>query len=85
MQAGEADKLDVFARTFESVQFRKGMPIDFCVARGNALTTRVDGAPRSTVRSAVLCRALLDIYLGPDPVSRDAKAAFAAGIAGLLK
>lgn len=38
-----------------------------------------------TIESPELVRALFDIYLGPDPVSADAKADFARGLAALLR
>jgi hypothetical protein len=48
------------------------------------MTTKVDGTVRSTVSSPTLCHSLLDIYLGPDPVSHDAKQSFGEGLATLL-
>jgi hypothetical protein len=37
-----------------------------------------------TIESPDLARALFGIYLGPDPVSADAKAAFGRGLSALL-
>lgn len=37
------------------------------------------------IESPELVRALFDIYLGPDPVSLDAKKSFSQGLAALLR
>lgn len=37
------------------------------------------------IQSCVLCRALFDIYLGKDPVSKDAKETFGKSLAAVLK
>jgi hypothetical protein len=61
------------------------MEIVFSTRGGGELRARVDGVDRGSVRSRALCESLLDIYLGRDPVSPDAKRAFGEGLAALMK
>ena len=81
--AGAGDRLAEFSALFDGADFRKGLVITFTADRG-ALVTRVDGREAGTIASRELTHTLFDIYLGPDPVSRDAKDAFGLGLAGML-
>lgn len=48
------------------------------------LTASVGPAQRAPIESRTLCRALFDVYLGEDPIERDARRNIIAGLARLL-
>lgn len=52
---------------------------------GNTLTTKVNGQSRGTIASPNLCKALMNLYLGPNSVTPDAKSSFGAGLAEKIK
>ncbi len=45
---------------------------------------QIDGKHAGTIKSKDLCQSLLAIYLGPSPVSPDAKDSIGTGLAGLV-
>ena len=82
--AGEGALLDEFKRTFDGAHFRKGLEVGFVVGARGRLTVKLDGEQARTFASPLLARSLLEIYVGGDPVSRDAKAAWARGLASMV-
>jgi hypothetical protein len=46
---------------------------------------QVGGKPAGVLTSQALSRALWDIYLGPDPVSKDAKESLGLSLAAVAK
>lgn len=83
-QAGELSTLKQFRAAFDGVDFSKGTEVVFSQV-GGTLTTKVGGAVQSTISSPVLCAALLAVYLGPDPVAKDAKVTFGSNLAAAIK
>lgn len=47
-------------------------------------TAQIDDKFAGTIYSQALCRSLLGIYLGPSPVSPDAKTSIGSGLAHLV-
>jgi hypothetical protein len=84
-KAGEAKTFDAFASLFDGVDFKSGTEVVFSTKGGGKLSTRIDGKEKASLASRALCESLLDIYLGKDPVSPDAKKAFGEGLAALMK
>lgn len=82
-QAGADAELQQFAKTFEGLKLRKGMPLSFCISK-DSLTSKIDGKLAGTIRSRALCEAVLGVYLGRDPVSPDAKQNIGSGLATML-
>lgn len=78
----EGAALDAFKRQFGSVAFRKGLEIAFHFDKsGKTVTTKADGKVLQTIGNATLTKTLLDIYVGSDPVSPQAKKDFGIGLA----
>jgi hypothetical protein len=76
--------MDQFKQQFDGVSFARGTEIVF-VQDGTKVVTKVDGKHMGSISSSVLSNSLFDIYLGPDPVSPDAKATFGKTLAAVLK
>ncbi|XP_023547780.1 fatty-acid-binding protein 1-like [Cucurbita pepo subsp. pepo] len=51
----------------------RGSVIDLSKERGHVLRTMVDGKEVGSIQSQILCRAILDLYIGEDPFDRQAK------------
>ncbi|KAG2422594.1 hypothetical protein HXX76_015921 [Chlamydomonas incerta] len=84
-QAGEPSTLDNFRAQFDSVHFEKGLEIAFTCVDNKKLVTKVAGQEKGSIASPALCSSLFDIYLGTDPVSKDAKTSFGKSLAAALK
>jgi hypothetical protein len=83
--AGAAPVLAAFRAQFAAAAIGKGTRVAFTAAAGGGeLATAVDGRPVGRIASHALVEAILDVYLGPKPVSPGAKAAFAAGAVRVL-
>jgi hypothetical protein len=82
---GDSKTLDAFAALFDGVNFKSGTEVVFSTKGGGKLHTRVDGRDKPELASKVLCESLLDIYLGKDPVSPEAKKAFGEGLAAMMR
>jgi len=54
------------------------------LAEVHVLWAQVNGKVVGTVKSRALCESLQAIYMGPDPVSPDAKQSFADGLSLML-
>lgn len=79
-----SDALDAFQHQFDTAKFHKGMEICFTWTTKGQLVTQVDGSQVGVLSSNPLRRALLDIYVGQDPASAGAKAAFGQGLAAIV-
>jgi hypothetical protein len=84
-KVGEGKTFDAFAGLFDGVTFKSGTEVVFSTKAGGKLQTRIDGRDMPALASRALCEALLDIYLGKDPVSPDAKRAFGDGLAAMMR
>jgi hypothetical protein len=45
---------------------------------------QIDGKTASAIKSKALCHSLLEVYLGSNPVSPDAKQTIGSGLASML-
>ncbi|KAG2486136.1 hypothetical protein HYH03_015229 [Edaphochlamys debaryana] len=84
-QAGEPATLDVFRSQFDSVHFEKGLEIAFTCLDNKKLVTQIGGKEMGTIASPSLCTSLFSIYLGSDPVSKDAKSTFGHSLAQAIR
>eukprot|EP00887_Chlorella_sp_A99_P007281 scaffold2.g7281.t1 len=82
--AGAEAALEAFQRQFDAARFRKGLEISFTWTPAGRLVTKVDGEQVGALSSRELRKALLDVYVGRDPVSADAKASFGRGLAAMV-
>jgi hypothetical protein len=83
VKAGETPALETFKSQFDRVNFRKGLQISFTFS-GGRLITKADGKELGSLGSRALSETLMDIYLGNNPVSPVAKAAFGQGLASMI-
>ncbi|XP_023514703.1 fatty-acid-binding protein 1 [Cucurbita pepo subsp. pepo] len=51
----------------------RGSVIDLSKERGHVLRTIIDGKEVGSIESQLLCRAILDLYIGEDPFDKQAK------------
>ncbi|GLC56377.1 hypothetical protein PLESTB_001098100 [Pleodorina starrii] len=84
-QAGEPGVMDEFRRQFDGVHFERGLEIAFTCPDNKKLVTNIGGQQKGTIASGALCSSLFDIYLGSDPVSKDAKDTFGRSLAASFK
>lgn len=80
---GDVDVLNQFSRQFDEAKFRRNLEIVF-TCEGGKLSTVIDGKDVGTIKSKDLTKALLDVYLGGNPVSKDAKLSFGQGLAEMV-
>ncbi|KAF6264171.1 chalcone isomerase [Scenedesmus sp. NREL 46B-D3] len=84
-KAKEPDStMKAFEGLFEGVNFKKGTEIAFATHHQGQLVTQIDGKQVGTIQSPALVKALFDVYVGPDPVSADAKNSIAKGLVALM-
>ncbi|KAG6575908.1 Fatty-acid-binding protein 1, partial [Cucurbita argyrosperma subsp. sororia] len=57
----------------DEYEVSRGSVIDLSKERGHVLRTIVDGKEVGSIQSQILCRAILDLYIGEDPFDRQAK------------
>jgi hypothetical protein len=76
--------LESFRNLFDTVEFKKGLQISFTFCGNKTLKTRAGGKDLGTLANPELSSTLLDIYLGSNPVSPQAKNAFANGLASMI-
>ncbi len=53
-------------------------------SKDGCFSTKIDGEELGSIKSKTLVRAFMRMYLGPNPVSPDARDSFGKGLAGLL-
>ena len=69
--------LEEFAGAFTGVSLDSGARLEFQVEKGAILRTMLDGRVLSVVDNIELATALMDVYLGKQPVSTQGKKKFA--------
>ncbi|KAL5980900.1 hypothetical protein ACLOJK_028820 [Asimina triloba] len=63
----------------------RGSIIDLSKERDHVLSTKIDGKEVGIIQSKLLCRSILDLYVGDDPFDRHAKEGIELGLASLLQ
>lgn len=63
----------------------KGSVIDLSRERGHVLRTTIDGKEVGNIQSQLLCRSILDLYIGEDPFDRRAKEEVELKLVSLLQ
>ncbi|XP_018856033.1 fatty-acid-binding protein 1 [Juglans regia] len=63
----------------------RGSVIDLSRERGHVLRTTIDGKEVGSIQSKLLCRSILDLYIGEDPFDRQAKEDIEHSLASLLQ
>ncbi|XAR61199.1 Chalcone isomerase [Bertholletia excelsa] len=63
----------------------RGSIIDLSREQGQVLHTRIDGKEVGSVQSKILCRSILDLYVGDDPFDRKAREDVAVKLAALVQ
>ncbi|XP_057964102.1 fatty-acid-binding protein 1 [Malania oleifera] len=63
----------------------RGSIIDLSREHGYILRTRIDGKEVGCIQSKLLCRSILDLYIGEDPFDRKAKEDIELNLATLLQ
>ncbi|KAM1169363.1 hypothetical protein ACFX13_031867 [Malus domestica] len=63
----------------------KGSIIDLSRERGYVLRTTIDGKEVGSIESKLLCRSLLDLYIGEEPFDKQAKEDVKLNVASLLQ
>ncbi|KAK3193778.1 hypothetical protein Dsin_025088 [Dipteronia sinensis] len=63
----------------------RGSVIDLSKERGHVLRTTIDGKEVGSIQSKLLCRSLLDLYIGEDPFDRKAKEDIELNLASLVQ
>lgn len=72
-----------FEKFFDGIAFKKGQSLTFSAVKG-ALHTNIRGTQVADIKDSLLCEALFEAYLGPDPVIPQAKKALGEELAGYL-
>ena len=86
-ESGDADAAAALARLRSHLhidEVARGTEIVLSCGPAGRLTTSVGQAQRPPIASRALCRALFDIYLGEDPIERDARRNIIGGLVRLL-
>ncbi|XP_030545866.1 fatty-acid-binding protein 1 [Rhodamnia argentea] len=63
----------------------RGSVIDLSRDRGHVLRTTIDGNEVGSIESKLLCRSILDLYIGEDPFDRQAREDVKLNLASLLQ
>ncbi|XP_059439016.1 fatty-acid-binding protein 1 [Corylus avellana] len=63
----------------------RGSVIDLSRERGHVLCTSIDGKEVGSIQSKLLCRSILDLYIGQDSFDRQAKEDIEQNLASLLQ
>lgn len=63
----------------------RGSVIELSRERGHVLCTRIDGKEVGSIQSKLLCRSILDLYIGEDAFDRQAKEDIELNLASLLQ
>lgn len=69
----------------DEIKIPQGSTIDLSRERGFVLRTTVDGKEVGSIQSKLLCRSILDLYIGDDPFDQQAKDNAESNLASLLK
>lgn len=63
----------------------RGSVIDLSRDRGHVLRTTIDGKEVGSIESKLLCRSILDLYIGDDPLDRQAREDVKLNLASFLE
>ncbi|XP_065861148.1 fatty-acid-binding protein 1 [Euphorbia lathyris] len=63
----------------------RGSVIELSREQGHVLRTTIDGKEVGSIQSKLLCRSILDLYVGEDPFDRKAKEEIESSLASLLE
>ncbi|KAJ9188127.1 hypothetical protein P3X46_003518 [Hevea brasiliensis] len=63
----------------------RGSVIELSKDQGHVLRTRIDGKEVGSIQSKLLCRSILDLYMGEDPFDRQAKEEIESKLASFLQ
>ncbi|XP_059625870.1 fatty-acid-binding protein 1-like [Cornus florida] len=63
----------------------RGSIIDLSREQGHVLRTTIDGKVVGSIQSKLLCRSILDLYIGDDPFDRQARENIEQNLASLLQ
>ena len=74
-----------FKALFAGEKLAKGSVLSLAIGKGGKLTVSFSGKSKACIASAPLCTALLQVYLGAEPVVPSAKAQVQAELAAKLK
>ncbi|KAF3332992.1 fatty-acid-binding protein 1 isoform X2 [Carex littledalei] len=78
--------LQKFVSLFKDEQkLPKGSVIELSREEGYVLRTRIDGSEVGQIQSKLLCKSILDLYLGEDPLDKSAKEEIQLNLASRLK
>ncbi|BFG43158.1 hypothetical protein CerSpe_294320 [Prunus speciosa] len=77
--------LQTFTSQFkDEYKIPKGSVIDLSRERGYVLRTTIDGKEVGSIESKLLCKSLLDLYIGEEPFDKQAKEDVKLNLASLL-
>uniref|UniRef100_A0A0D6QW10 Chalcone isomerase domain-containing protein n=1 Tax=Araucaria cunninghamii TaxID=56994 RepID=A0A0D6QW10_ARACU len=62
----------------------RGTKIDLVRLPGHILQTKIDGKEIGSIQSQLLCRSLFDLYIGEEPLDKQAKEKIVLGLASLM-
>ncbi|XVF72402.1 hypothetical protein PTKIN_Ptkin12aG0118600 [Pterospermum kingtungense] len=78
--------LERFTSQFkDEYKLPKGSVVDLSKERGHVLKTKIDGKETGSIQSKLLCRSILDLYIGEDPFDRRTKEDVEVNAASFLK
>ncbi|XP_047312602.1 fatty-acid-binding protein 1 [Impatiens glandulifera] len=78
--------LNSFTSQFkDEYKIPKGSIIDISREKGNVLRTTIDGNEIGSIQSQLLCRSILDLYIGDDPFDQKAKKDVETSLASLVQ
>ncbi|GFP92297.1 fatty-acid-binding protein 1 [Phtheirospermum japonicum] len=79
------DLLERFTSQFrDEYKIPKGSIIDLSKERGHVLRTLIDGKEVGSIQSKLLCRSILDLYIGNEPFDQKAKEDVEMNLAALI-
>lgn len=77
-------EMAAFQKYFDGLTLEKGQRLSFS-AVGGTLVTKLDKTTLGSIKSAPLCKAIFNSYMGSDPVSQELKEAVGVRMASVLK
>ncbi|KAL0389500.1 UNVERIFIED_CONTAM: Fatty-acid-binding protein 1 [Sesamum calycinum] len=77
-------RLQKFSGSDNKELLQRGSIIDLSKERGYVLRTTIDGKEVGSIESKLLCRSILDLYIGDEPFDRKAKDDVELNLASLL-
>ncbi|KAI6674746.1 hypothetical protein NL676_002652 [Syzygium grande] len=84
--ADNKELLQRFTSQFkDEYKIPRGSVIDLSRDRGHVLRTTIDGKEVGSIESKLLCRSILDLYIGEDPFDRQAREDVKLNLASLLQ